>query len=181
MKRLSYLLLLLFLFGCSTSREIRNSITTFQIEFPDHESIDKTEKRFSSSEVIHTYGIGLSNEYFPGVKNFDFAQPKIYTRKNEDIKTVVSYFYTEKDKTVRLIEYSWDGLKNSDSIKEIYNKNELTMNAYFNKKGNLTTADVANYWQEELSWENEKIFVFQFILGDKSKNAYRTRLIIRRK
>lgn len=177
-KHIVNLLIIIILSGCSSSKVIQNDSSVFQIERPKLQEIDQIEHRIHSKEVFKTYTITLSDQYFPGVKNFDFAQPKIFVRKKYSPNPIVSYFYTEKDSIVRLIEYSWDNLKDDNSVKVVFKENTKFFDDYFKKEGKLTVKDEPTYWQEELVWENDEVYVFQFILGN-NRGAYRTRSIIR--
>lgn len=173
------LLILITLYSCSNSKAIHSDNSVFQVKRPSLQEVNKIENKINSKEIFKSYSISLSDQYFPGIKNFDFAQPKLFERKKFSPNPVVSYFYTKNDSIVRLIEYSWDNLKNDELIKSVYKKNTTLFNDFFKKEGKLITENEPTYWQKQLAWENDEIYVFQFILGNNKIGAYRTRLIIR--
>jgi len=69
--------------------------------------IKKIEDKNNSIQYTKPYRISLSEDYFPGIEHYDFDQPLIYRMDTGNLNTQASYFFTKKDSTVRLIEYSW--------------------------------------------------------------------------
>jgi len=177
MKQTTFLFIIFLFIGCSVSKEIHNEISVFQLKRIKLKDIEKIE---TENNGIQDYeNPPTSQGYFSDLnEKYKFSQPKFYNRKQGSLKTEVTYYNSEKDSVVRLISYAWDGLKNSDSIRSIYNQNEKIFTEYFKKNGTVKNINEKTYWEDEITWENKKITVFQFILGDK-KGAYRTRTIIR--
>lgn len=173
-RNITYLFLLL-LIACSTTKQINNDISTFQLKQIIVKDISKIEKLNKGAERFSD--VPTSQGYFPDLNNYKFSQPKFYNRKKGNLLTEVSYYYSEKDSVVRLISYAWDELNSSDSIRNIYNENEKIFTEFFKKKGNEKKIRETSFWEDELRWENKDIHVFQFILGNK-KGAQRTRTII---
>ena len=153
-----------------------NEINTFQLHKIKFENIEEIENRHKGVERISN--VQTSQGYFPELNIYKFAQPIFYNRKKDSLLTEISYYYTEKDSVVRVISYEWDHVKNNDSLYAIFDKNKELFSKFFGNYGSATRRDEPTYWQNELRWENEKLCVFQFILGDK-KGAYRTRTILK--
>lgn len=176
MKHILYILIIIFFLGCTTTKEINNVVSSFQLRKIKVNDIEKIENRNNGIQELNNGQ--TSQGYFPELNKFKFSQPKFYNRKKGSLLTEVSYYYTEKDSIVRVISYAWDELQDKDSIHTIYNQNQKLFTEYFQKKGAEKNVREARYWEDELVWENKNIYIFQFILGDK-KGAYRTRTIIK--
>lgn len=176
MKPIIYVFILVFFLGCATHKEINSDISNFQLRKIEVNDIEKIENRNYGIQELSN--VPTSQGYFPELNILKFSQPKFYNRKKGSLLTEVSYYYTEEDSVVRVISYAWDELRDSDSIHKIYNQNQKLFNQYFQKKGVEKNVHEATYWEDEIVWEDNHIFVFQFILGNK-KGAYRTRTIIR--
>ena len=172
-------ILILIITSCTSKKINHEKLNlTYQLIRPKLKSSISDENKVNSAKKSVEYTISLSKEYFPEVDKYNFAQPIIYKRKNQSLNTEVSYFFTESDSIVRLIEYSWDRKRNSDSISDLFKYNNKILNKFFRKKGteNYQTYDWG--WQKITSWENDSVYVYQFIFG-KEKTAKRTRVIVR--
>ena len=179
MKQISLFLTIFILFGISIQKEISNEIATYQLEKVKVKNIKKIELKNNGIEEHDNPP--TSQGYFPELnKKYNFSQPIFYTRRNGFLETEVSYYYSKKDNVVRLISYSWDKIKSSDSVHNVYNQNAKLFSKYFQNKGVIKNIKESTYWEDEIRWENDRIYVFQFILGNK-KGAYRTRTIIQLK
>lgn len=163
--------------GCATTNEIRNDISTFQLKKITVNDIKKIES--SNNGIQRLSDVPTSQGYFPELNIYKFSQPKFYNRKNKSLLTAISYFYTEKDSVVRVISYAWNEQGDNDSIRAIFDKNKKLFSSFFRNNGDAKRVEEPTYWQDELRWENKNISVFQFILGNEKKGAYRTRTIIK--
>ncbi|OYU78860.1 MAG: hypothetical protein CFE23_16635 [Flavobacterium sp. BFFFF1] len=144
---------------------------------PNIRTIDSLELQQSGIRIYKPFDINLSDSYFPNSKKYKFAQPLLYLRKNENMNTVVSYFFTEKDSIVRLVEYAWNTMKDGDSISELYKYNEEYFNQYFKNQAKHKSEVHPGWKQKMTTWENDSINIFHFILSHDEPE--RTRVIIR--
>lgn len=164
--------------GCSTTNEINNDVARFQLKKIKIDKVEKIEAKNNGVEKLSN--VKTSQGYFPELNIYKFSQPKFYNRKNDSLTTAVSYFYTEKDNVVRVISYAWNEQDDNESIQEIFDKNKRLFTSFFKNNGEAKRTEKPTYWQDELRWENKKVLVFQFILGNE-KGPYRTRTIIKYK
>jgi hypothetical protein len=177
-KIILYFIICLFAIGCASTNKIYNDITTFQLKKISSKEIPQIEKNQNGVEKISN--VTISQGYFPELNVYEFSQPEIYNRKVRDINTAVSYYYTKQDSVVRVISYAWNEQDDNQSIEKIFNTNEKLFTKYFNSNGDVKRTDEPTYWQNKITWENKKIVVLQFILGN-DNGAYRTRTIIKYK
>jgi hypothetical protein len=164
--------------GCSTTKEISNDISTFQLKKININKVEKIETENNGVEKLSN--VPTSQGYFPELNIYKFSQPKFYNRKNDSLTTAVSYFYTEKNNVVRVISYAWNEQDGNESPQAVFDKNKKLFTSFFKNNGEAKRVEKPTYWQDELRWENKKVLVFQFILGNQ-KGAYRTRTIIKYK
>lgn len=87
-----------------------SQVTDFQFAPITIREAREIEEKQRSKEIKVDHEISVSPDYFPGASDYDFAQPLIYLRleKNFVNDLEVEYYYTEPDKIVRLIVYTWD-------------------------------------------------------------------------
>jgi len=168
----------LFVIGCASTNKIYNDITTFQLKKISAKEIHKIENNQNGIEKVSN--VTIRQGYFPELDIYEFSQPKIYNRKIGNINTAVSYYFTEKDSVVRVISYAWNEQDDNYSIQGIFDTNKKLFTDFFKNNGDVKRTDEPTYWQDAITWENKKILVFQFILGN-DKGAYRTRTIIKYK
>ncbi len=177
-KIILYFIICLFAIGCASTNKIYNDITTFQLKKITSKEIPQIEENQNGIEKITN--VNISQGYFPELNVYEFSQPKIYNRKIGNINTAVSYYFTAKDSVVRVISYAWNEQDDNDSVQEIFDTNKNLFNEFFKNNGDMKRTDEPTYWQDAITWENKKVLVFQFILGN-DKGAYRTRTIIKYK
>jgi len=177
-KSIIYFIICLFAIGCASTNKIYNDITTFQLKKITENEIQKIEEKQNGVEKISN--VTISQGYFPELNIYKFSQPKIYNRKIGSTNTAVSYYFTEKDSIVRVISYAWNEQDDNQSVQEIFDANKKLFTNFFENNGDIKRTDEPTYWQDAIRWENKKIVVFQFILGN-NKGAYRTRTIIKYK
>ena len=177
-KIILYFIFCIFILGCASTNKIYNDITTFQLKKISSNDIPQMEIKQNGVEKISN--VTISQGYFPELNIYEFSQPKIYNRKVGDVNTAVSYYYTKKDSVVRVISYAWNEQDDNQSIQKIFDANKKLFTKFFDDNGDVTRTDEPTYWQDKITWENNKILVLQFILGN-NKGAYRTRTIIKYK
>lgn len=177
-KGIMFFIICLFVIGCASTNKINNDITTFQLKKITTKKIYQIENNQNGVEKLSN--VKTSQGYFPELDVYEFSQPKFYNRKIGNIKTAVSYFFTEKDSVVQVISYAWNEQTDNHSVQRIFDTNKKLFTKFFDNIGDVKRTDEPTYWQDEIKWENKKILVFQFILGN-DKGAYRTRTIIKYK
>ena len=177
-KIILYFIICIFAIGCASTNKIYNDITTFQLKKITSKEISQIEKNQNGVEKMTN--VTISQGYFPELNVYEFSQPEIYNRKVGNINTAVSYYYTKQDSVVRVISYAWNEQDDNQSIQNIFDTNKKLFTKYFDDIGVVKRTDEPTYWQDKITWENKKISVLQFILGN-DKGAYRTRTIIKYK
>ena len=173
-----YLIVCLIITSCISTKEVSNDISTFQLkkitvnEIQSIESVNNGREKFTD--------VTIQQGYFPELNVYEFSQPKLYRRIKDETITEISYYYTTMDSIVRVISYAWNEQDDFESVQNIFDSNKKLFSNYFKNNGKLERKDEPTYWQDAITWENKKILVFQFILGNQ-KGAYRTRTIIKYK
>ena len=183
MKQIISILILLLFISCkkeveTSDIELKN--THFELSKINFLDIKKIEKFNNGTEVEKSYGISLSESYFPEIDKYEFEQPIIYVRDTLNLSTSVSYFFTKKDSIIRLIEYSWNqDLKKVSFIDSLYKLNKKLISKSLKNYGTESYEEVDYWWQKKNRWDNDSIHVFSFIFG--VKEGQRTRVIVRYK
>jgi hypothetical protein len=144
---------------------------------PSLQEIPLLERQMQGRKMNYRFNITVSKDYFPGAASFKLANPLVYERRSGGGRTEVSYFYSEPDKKVRLIEYSYDRFAgDSTSLKQLFADNDRVFTDWFKKPGHLTTELHDNWWQQLQVWENDTVYLKQFIvIGDAT---YRVRVLV---
>ena len=184
-RKLSIIFLVtLIIVGCSKKKVISKFYfapnTVFEFQKINTKNIKNIEILNNGIEMRKPYKVTLGESYFPEIEKYKFHQPIVYFRDTSNITTIISYFFTEKDSLVRLIEYSWSKPQDNDSIiSEIYTNNNKIIEAKFKIKSEVIN-ESEDYWKQQTKiWENDSIYVKSFIFS--SKTPDRTRVIIRQK
>jgi hypothetical protein len=144
---------------------------------PSLQEIPLIEKKKQGRKINYRFNITVSQNYFPGAASLQLANPLVYTRPDSGGRTEVSYFYSEPDRKVRLIEYSYDRpASDSNFLKRMFADNDRFFTNHFKKPGSLTAEAHDNWWQQLQVWESDTVYLKQFIvIGD---GTYRVRVLV---
>ncbi|MCS3532015.1 hypothetical protein [Chryseobacterium sp. JUb7] len=189
MSSLKYIFLIIIictLFSCQSKtdsnaekKNVEIKSTEFIYDHTELSDIKKIENKNNGIQYAKPYRISLSKNYFPDIEHYDFDQPLIYRKDTGNLNTQTSYFFTKKDSTLRLIEYSWSqNRKQQLFIDNLYSFNKNKISKVLGK-GIETFEKKENWWQRTVRWDNDSIHVFSFIFG--VDEGQRTRVIIRYK
>jgi len=149
----------------------------YQLTKPSLHEVPSIEKKMRGKKVDYNFNVTVSKNYFPGAASFNLANPLVYYRPATNGRVEVSYFYSQPDRVVRLIEYSFDKpASDSTLLKQFFTANENYFGNWFKKRGSVTTEVHDNWWQQLEVWENDTVYVKQFIVvGDAT---YRVRVLV---
>jgi hypothetical protein len=149
----------------------------YQLTRPTLQEIPAIEKRMRGKKVDYNFNITVSKNYFPGAAAYVLANPYVYHRPGSNGKEEVSYFYSQQDKVVRLIEYSFDKpAKDSSLLKQFFASNDSYFSGFFDKPATTFHEVQDNWWQKIQTWENNLVFVKQFIVI--GAGTYRVRVLV---
>lgn len=149
----------------------------YQISRPSLQDIPGLEKKMRGKKIDYNFNITVSKNYFPGAGNLRLANPMVYQRPSNSGKTEVSYFYSQNDKVVRLIEYSFDKTAaDSSLLKQFFTANDSYFSGLFDRPAISFDEVHDTWWQKIQTWETNLAFVKQFIvIGD---GTYRVRVLV---
>ncbi|BAP30915.1 uncharacterized protein CHSO_1878 [Chryseobacterium sp. StRB126] len=181
MKIVLQIFILLSFFNCKQKVSLENvqiQSTVFEYKQPNISDIQYIEKTHGGIKYIGNINIGLSEEYFPEIDKYEFAQPIIYHRDTANLDTEISYFFTKNDSIIRLIEYSWDQDKKKELfIDSLYQLNKKNISEELAMKGLEKSKTVDYWWQKIIRWDNASMHIYSFIFG--MEEGQRTRVIVR--
>lgn len=181
MKIYIQLFVLLFVLNCKPKDKLEDvKIISTELIFnqPKFSDIQKIENKNSGIEYTKPINISLSEDYFPEIENYEFAQPKIFRRDTTNLDTEISYFFTKKDSIVRLIEYSWNqDEKKKSFIDNLYEFNKKRISKKLAQDGIEKSEKVDYWWQKIVRWDNDSTHIYSFIFG--VDEGQRTRIIVR--
>lgn len=164
MRTLFYILILLLVLGCKTSKEIATT-TDFCLQRPGIHEIDSIEKRSHGVRLYPSYKITVSQDYFPNSEKFNLGQPFVYTRDYSTVKSQVTYYFSIPDSIVRLVEYNWNAAGNGhNTISQLFSTNKLLLSKYFKNEGAGSERIEEAWSRKDIVWENDSTFVKQFML-----------------
>lgn len=116
----------------------------------------------------------VSKNYFPGADKYNLDNPQMWLRA-APLKMQVEYYYSLPDSIVRLTEYT---LNNADTslLKTVFNNNTVRLTAELGKPAEETKEEHEDWWQKNVIWDNNGIYVKQFmVIGS---GTYRVRVLI---
>ncbi|MBS1492398.1 MAG: hypothetical protein JST55_02745 [Bacteroidetes bacterium] len=164
------------------------------------------EKKLNSELYKDTARVYISQDYIPNAGEImhDLVFPYVFFRVDTSFvrPPFVEYFFSKKDSTVKLIEYTWDKVQwkmykhdtNSDKVTEIekiiyYNKFDSLAVQLINILGNSTGNNgneqfkgdgFDKYATRELIWQKNKLYVRLWMIwtGRSSSNTNRIRVTV---
>jgi hypothetical protein len=151
--------------------------SAFQLEKPALKAIPAIEKAMQGKKFDYYFPITVAKDYFPGAAVYKLANPLVYYRPDGTGRAEVSYFYSQPDKIVRLIEYSFDReAMDTVLLKQRFEANDSAFSAWFKRPALLTNEFHATWWQKMATWENDYVHVKQFIVI--GENTFRLRVLV---
>jgi hypothetical protein len=149
----------------------------YQLNRPSLQDVPGIEKKMRGKKNDYNFNITVSKNYFPGAANLKLANPLVYNRPSNKGKVEVSYFYSQPDKVVRMIEYSFDKpATDSSLLKQFFASNDSYFSGLFDKPATTLHEVQDIWWQTIQTWENNLVFVKQFIVIGAS--TYRVRVLV---
>ena len=146
----------------------------FLLNRPLLSAVDSIEKVYKGEEFKPTFTISVSKDYFPNADKFDLATPLIFFRQGNTFSTEMNYYFSLPDSTIRLISYSWDGnLKLYDELNALFETNADYFSEYFGHSGEIKNETHDTWAQKSLTWENDIVHVYQFMVSGKNTNRVR--------
>jgi hypothetical protein len=164
------------------------------------------EKNLNSELYKNTAKVYISKEYIPNADKImnDLAFPYVFFRNDSSFirPPFVEYFFSKKDSSVKIIEYTWDKVqwkmyKNDDSNDKVTESEKTT---YYSKFDNLIAklTDLLGehtgndgkeqykgegfdkYITRELVWEKNNLYVRLWMIwtGRSSSNTNRIRITV---
>ena len=176
MKTVHLIVFLIIVTSCKTSvqRPIKVNIVYAR---PTFGKVDSIELANNGVRVYAPYKISVSKDYFPNADKFVLGTPLLFIRDTSTLSTAVTYFFSEPDSIVRLIEYSWNrGKRDKNEIEGLFNYNDSNISKQLKKEG-IKTLNKQDTWSQVTKiWATDSVYIKQFMLieGDPS----RTRILI---
>lgn len=128
----AFVFLPLFFFNCSEVVKER-----FLFEQKSLKDIDTIEMSLGSKSLGVKKSL-VSDDFYPGAVKYELEFPLTYERPGDgfDPAEIVSYYFTAKDSTVRLIVYDWDKGKKTNTYAGIQDvlRNEAGRLEEYNRK-----------------------------------------------
>jgi len=160
----SLLLLLIFIASCKTNVQ-KPLRVNLDFHRPALNSIDSIENANNGIRIYKPYKISVSKDYFPNADKFNLGIPLIFLRDTSTLRTAVTYFFSEPDSLIRLVEYSWNSTGRSENeVERLFRHNDSTITSQLNKSG-IQTIDNQDTWSQVTKiWNNDSIYVEQFMV-----------------
>ena len=153
--------------------------SNFTFSRPSVNDIDSIEISHDGHAFTYNSNISfqISSNYFPNSDKFNLGQPIASNRKTEPTKTLVNYYYSLPDSTIRLIEYTWNQSKeNSQLLETLFEDNSKYFSSFFSNNGITTSEDHGDWTQKATVWENDSTYIKQFMVV--GSGTFRVRLLI---
>jgi hypothetical protein len=152
-------------------------LSAFQLQRPLLKTIPVTEKVMQGKKFNYNFNITVAKDYFPGAALYKLANPLVYYRPDDSNRIEVTYFYSIADNIVRLVEYSYDRPANDSTIlKQRFAANDSSFTTWFKKPPVVSSELYPTWWQQMSTWQNESVYVKQFIVI--GENTYRLRVLV---
>ena len=135
------------------------------------------EQQSGGVRIYKPFKIGVAKDYFPDADKFSLGQPLIYLRDTSTVETQVTYFFSEPDNLVRLVEYSWNASRvKPNLIESLFESNKESINRILRLTGTETTETHETWSQKTIVWQSDSVHVKQFMLAQGKPS--RTRVLI---
>ncbi len=176
MKTTHIIAFLAILTSCKTSvqRPIKVNIIFTR---PIFEKIDSIESANNGVRIYAPYKISVSKDYFPNADKFALGTPLLFVRDTSTLRTAVTYFFSEPDSIIRLVEYSWNrGKRDKNEIERLFDFNDSAISKQLSNRG-IKTLNKQDTWSQVTKiWNTDSVYIMQFMLieGDPS----RTRVLV---
>lgn len=175
MKNLRVVFIILFF----STQIVKSQKINFSLDRPSLQKIDLMESSHGGKLV--NFGMQVtfrvSKNYFPNSDSFNLAQPLVYERETQPLKTMVIYYYSIPDSTVRLVEYTCNGTGDKVSqLNKIFEDNAEQFSKGFGNKGTSTSENHEDWTQKTTIWENNVVYIKQFMVT--GSYTYRVRVLM---
>ena len=153
----------------------------FSLQRPSITQVDSIENKHNGRRISYNYTISVSPDYFPNALTYKLNNSLVFYRHTKPIKTEVSYFSSDADSTIRLIEYTWEGnSKNWKKLLKKFERNKKLISKHFQNPGRTSFKDYINekddWTGQTVVWENATSYVKQFLIA--GQGTFRTRVLI---
>lgn len=145
---------------------------------PAVKDIDALEQKFNSKKQdFGSITFTVSKDYFPNSDKYSLAQPLMYDRGEAVKDPSVSYFYSQPDNIVRLIEYTWNArAEYTKDLQAIFDQNKKVLSKHFGSPGAAANEKHDTWQQTSIVWENATTHVKQFMVT--GSGTYRVRVLV---
>ncbi|MEJ8840892.1 hypothetical protein WG954_00760 [Lacibacter sp. H375] len=175
MKAAFIISLLAILASCKTSVQRPISVNLIFTR-PAFVKIDSIELANNGLRIYAPYKISVSKNYFPNADKFRLGTPLLFVRDTSTISTAVTYFFSEPDSVIRLVEYSWNRGKDKNEIERLFNFNDSAISKQLRNQG-IKTLNKKDTWSQVTKiWTSDSVYVKQFMLIEGAPS--RTRVLI---
>jgi hypothetical protein len=176
MRYFNFIWVIVFLASCNAKRETTLN-HNFYFTRPTLGSIDSIEAGNLGISLFKSYTITVAGDYFPDANTFRLGQPLIYLRDTGTLNTMVSYYFSQPDSLLRLIEYSWNASSGeSNKLERLYSYNKEWISRLLKQPGNETLEKHDTWSQKTIIWQTDSVYVKQFMVIQGSPS--RTRVLI---
>ncbi len=176
MRPLFFILTIVSIIFCKTQKTTVVQ-TNFWFKRPQLSEIVSIEQQSGGTRIYKTFKIGVVKDYFPDAEMFSLAQPLLYLRDTSTVGTSITYFFSEPDSLVRLVEYSWDASRGKHNlIESLYESNKTSISKSLQKEGNETTEIHDEGSEKTIVWQRDSVHIKQFMLIEGKPS--RTRALI---
>lgn len=122
-------------------------------------------------------GSGTPRNFTTSYNKFAFGKALLFVRDTSTLRTGVTYFFSEPDSIIRLVEYSWNsGRRDKNEIQRLFDFNDSAISKQLSNKG-IKTLNKQDTWSQVTKiWTTDAVYIKQFMLieGDPS----RTRVLV---
>ena len=143
-------------------------------------SIDSLEAKVGGLKFNYNYQIGLADDYVKGVKGYQIANPLIFKRDLAPFTGRVSYHFSVPDSVLRLVEYEWEGNKQTiNELQDLFKKNQKFISEQLEDQHPGFKEDRVKeegWFRITDNWETDKTYIKQFVLL--GSGTYRVRVMI---
>lgn len=131
----------------------------------------------SNQGKISTYNgitFRVASGYFPNSDSFHLGQPIMSIRETAPLKTILNYYYSLPDSTVRLVEYTWNAAEEqARELNAVFEANRKHFFKLFKQEGNQKEEKHDTWSQKTLIWQNSHTYVEQFMVTGAGTNRVR--------
>ncbi len=176
MKTTYFIVVISIFTSCTISNE-RELKVNIIYKRPTFKKIDSIEMSNNGVRVYVPYKISVAKDYFPNADKFTLGTPLLFVRDTSSLRTAVTYFFSEPDSVIRLVEYAWNrGKRDENEIRRLFDFNDSAISKRLKTNG-LETLNKQDTWSQLTKvWKSDSIYIKQFMLIEGKPS--RTRVLV---